>query len=142
MELFRRPRAREVFAAHGMGCVGCMGVSMESIEDGPRCTASIRVVLSELNRLPPLPETSIDDRLACIQGAVPVGGGLVVTNAPSPTLPAHVLECYGVVGWRPRTFAKEWLHFSPATMFAGGQVQQDGDQLDIRLHVIVEYAST
>ncbi len=30
------PRAREVFAAHGMGCVGCMGVSMESIEDGAR----------------------------------------------------------------------------------------------------------
>jgi len=51
------PRAREVFAAHGMGCVGCMGVSMESIEDGAKMHGiDPEVVLSELNRLPPLPE--------------------------------------------------------------------------------------
>jgi hybrid cluster-associated redox disulfide protein len=30
------PRAREVFVAYGMGCIGCMGVSMESIEDGAK----------------------------------------------------------------------------------------------------------
>jgi hybrid cluster-associated redox disulfide protein len=51
------PRAREVFAAHGMGCVGCMGVSMESIEDGAKMHGiDPEVVLAELNRLPTLPE--------------------------------------------------------------------------------------
>ena len=51
------PRARDVFAAHGMGCVGCMGVSMESIEDGAKMHGiDPEVVLSELNNLPPLPQ--------------------------------------------------------------------------------------
>ena len=51
------PRARDVFAAHGMGCVGCMGVSMESIEDGAKMHGiDPEVVLSELNSLPPLPQ--------------------------------------------------------------------------------------
>jgi hybrid cluster-associated redox disulfide protein len=45
-------RAREVFAAHGMGCVGCMGVSMESIEDGAKMHGiDPDVVLADLNRL-------------------------------------------------------------------------------------------
>jgi hybrid cluster-associated redox disulfide protein len=51
------PRARDVFAAHGMGCVGCMGVSMESIEDGAKMHGiDPEVVLSELNRLSQLAE--------------------------------------------------------------------------------------
>jgi hybrid cluster-associated redox disulfide protein len=51
------PRAREVFAAHGMGCVGCMGVSMESIEDGAKMHGiNPDLVLAELNRLTTLPE--------------------------------------------------------------------------------------
>ncbi len=51
------PRAREVFAAHGMGCVGCMGVSMESIEDGAKMHGiDPQVVLGELNGLAALPE--------------------------------------------------------------------------------------
>lgn len=51
------PRAREVFAAHGMGCVGCMGVSMESIEDGAKMHGiDPEVVLAELNRLDTLPD--------------------------------------------------------------------------------------
>ncbi len=51
------PRAREVFAAHGMGCVGCMGVSMESIEDGAKMHGiDPEMVLAELNRLVALPE--------------------------------------------------------------------------------------
>lgn len=46
------PRTREVFAAHGMGCVGCMGVSMESIEDGAKMHGiDPELVLAELNRL-------------------------------------------------------------------------------------------
>ena len=48
------PRARDVFAAHGMGCVGCMGVSMESIEDGARMHGiDPDVVLADLNKLVP-----------------------------------------------------------------------------------------
>jgi hybrid cluster-associated redox disulfide protein len=51
------PRAREVFAAHGMGCVGCMGVSMESIEDGAKMHGiDPEVVLADLNRLTGLRE--------------------------------------------------------------------------------------
>jgi len=51
------PRARDVFAAHGMGCVGCMGVSIESIEDGARMHGiDPDVVVAELNKLGSLPE--------------------------------------------------------------------------------------
>ncbi len=28
------PRAREVFARHGMGCLGCLAATVESIEEG------------------------------------------------------------------------------------------------------------
>ena len=46
------PRAREVFTAHGMGCVGCMGVSMESIEEGARMHGiDPEAVLADLNKL-------------------------------------------------------------------------------------------
>ena len=46
------PRAREVFAALGMGCIGCMGVSIESIEDGARMHGiDPETVVGELNRL-------------------------------------------------------------------------------------------
>jgi hybrid cluster-associated redox disulfide protein len=55
------PRAREVFAAHGMGCVGCMGVSMESIEDGAKMHGiDPEVVLAELNRLAMLPKERLE----------------------------------------------------------------------------------
>lgn len=48
------PRARDVFAAYGMGCVGCMGVSMESIEDGARMHGiDPEAVLTDLNKLVP-----------------------------------------------------------------------------------------
>jgi hybrid cluster-associated redox disulfide protein len=51
------PRARDVFAAHGMGCVGCMGVSVETIEDGARMHGiDPDIVVGELNKLEPLPE--------------------------------------------------------------------------------------
>jgi len=48
------PRTRDVFAAYGMACIGCMGVSMESIEDGARMHGiDPDVVLAELNKLQP-----------------------------------------------------------------------------------------
>jgi hybrid cluster-associated redox disulfide protein len=46
------PRAREVFTAYGMGCIGCMGVSMESIEDGAKMHGiDPDAVLEDLNKL-------------------------------------------------------------------------------------------
>lgn len=53
------PRARDVFAAHGMGCIGCMGVSMESIEDGAKMHGlDPGIILAELNKLSAGEETS------------------------------------------------------------------------------------
>ena len=52
------PRARDVFAAFGMGCTGCMGVSMESIEDGAKMHGiDPKAVLDDLNKLVPLEST-------------------------------------------------------------------------------------
>ena len=46
------PRAKDVFAAHGMGCIGCMGVSMESIDDGAKMHGiDPNLVVAELNKL-------------------------------------------------------------------------------------------
>jgi hybrid cluster-associated redox disulfide protein len=46
------PRTRDVFVAFGMGCVGCMGVSMESIEDGAKMHGiAVETILAELNKL-------------------------------------------------------------------------------------------
>jgi hybrid cluster-associated redox disulfide protein len=46
------PRARDVFAAFGMGCIGCMGASMESIEEGARMHGiDPDAVLADLNKL-------------------------------------------------------------------------------------------
>jgi hybrid cluster-associated redox disulfide protein len=46
------PRAKDVFAAYGMGCIGCMGVSMESIEDGAKMHGiDPNSVVADLNKL-------------------------------------------------------------------------------------------
>jgi hybrid cluster-associated redox disulfide protein len=46
------PRARDVFTAYGMGFIGCMGVSMESIEDGAKMHGiDPEAVVGELNKL-------------------------------------------------------------------------------------------
>jgi hybrid cluster-associated redox disulfide protein len=53
------PRAKDVFAAYGMGCIGCMGVSMESIEDGAKMHGiDPNTVVAELNKLGPLDDSS------------------------------------------------------------------------------------
>jgi hybrid cluster-associated redox disulfide protein len=53
------PRARDVFVAYGMGCIGCMGVSMESIEDGAKMHGlDPQTILAELNKLVSVQETS------------------------------------------------------------------------------------
>ena len=51
------PRAKDVFAAYGMGCIGCMGVSTESIEDGAKMHGiDPKKVVADLNKLTPLDE--------------------------------------------------------------------------------------
>ena len=50
------PRAREVFAAHGMGCIGCMGAMLESIESGAKMHGlDPSALIADLNRLESLP---------------------------------------------------------------------------------------
>jgi hybrid cluster-associated redox disulfide protein len=52
------PRAKDVFATYGMGCIGCMGVSMESIEDGAKMHGiDPKMVVDELNKLVPVEES-------------------------------------------------------------------------------------
>jgi hybrid cluster-associated redox disulfide protein len=49
------PRARDVFTAHGLACIGCMGAMLESIEDGAKMHGiDTDAILRELNSLPPL----------------------------------------------------------------------------------------
>lgn len=46
------PKAREVFARLGLGCIGCMGAAMESIENGARMHGvDPEAVVRELNKL-------------------------------------------------------------------------------------------
>jgi len=46
------PQARAIFAAHGMGCIGCMGSEAETIENGARMHGiSVQDLLDELNTL-------------------------------------------------------------------------------------------
>jgi hybrid cluster-associated redox disulfide protein len=53
------PRAKDVFAAYGMGCIGCMGVSMETIEGGAKMHGiDPKAVVADLNKLAPLEEPS------------------------------------------------------------------------------------
>jgi hybrid cluster-associated redox disulfide protein len=55
------PRARDIFAAHGMGCIGCMGVSMESVEEGAKMHGiDPEIVLHELNMLVSPQESSAE----------------------------------------------------------------------------------
>lgn len=47
------PKARDVFVAHGMGCIACMASTMESIAGGAAMHGvDARVILDDLNALP------------------------------------------------------------------------------------------
>lgn len=49
------PRARDVFVAHGMGCIGCLGATLESIENGAKMHGiDPAAIVDDLNRLQPL----------------------------------------------------------------------------------------
>lgn len=54
------PRARDVFTAHGLACIGCMGAMLESIEDGARMhSIDPAALLRELNNLVPIPDHDV-----------------------------------------------------------------------------------
>ncbi len=53
------PRARDIFEEHGVDCVGCSGISLETIENGAITQGlDLEAVLADLNRLAPLDEAS------------------------------------------------------------------------------------
>lgn len=44
------PLARDIFAKHGMGCIGCMGATTETIENGAKMhDIDLDALLKELN---------------------------------------------------------------------------------------------
>lgn len=46
------PRARDIFEAHGIDCVGCSGIVLESIADGAKTQGfDLDEVLEDLNKL-------------------------------------------------------------------------------------------
>lgn len=45
-------QAREVFIKHGMGCIGCMGATLESIENGAQMHGiDADAIVEDLNKL-------------------------------------------------------------------------------------------
>ncbi len=75
------------------------------------------------------------------KGTALVGGALVITERAIADLAGlTVLECYGVVG-----MASPNLRQGVASLLSrdhvrqGVKVQQDGDELHIKLYIIVEY---
>ncbi len=55
------PRVADVFEAHGMACMECMGVTTGSIEDGARMHGiDPEVILAELNELVAVEGSAID----------------------------------------------------------------------------------
>ncbi len=46
------PQAKDVFMRHGLGCIGCMGAMMESIEAGARMHGiDVDALVADLNAL-------------------------------------------------------------------------------------------
>ena len=44
------PLARDIFAKHGMGCIGCMGATTETIENGAKMhDIDVEALVRELN---------------------------------------------------------------------------------------------
>lgn len=48
------PEARDIFTRHGMACIGCMGATRETIENGARMhNIDVNLLLRELNEMEP-----------------------------------------------------------------------------------------
>lgn len=55
------PQAREVFMRHGMGCISCMGATMESIANGAAMHGiDPSGIVDDLNKLPEPDEATVD----------------------------------------------------------------------------------
>jgi hybrid cluster-associated redox disulfide protein len=55
------PRVFDIFAAHGMGCIGCMGATMESIENGAKMHGlDPAALLADLNKIERLPDAGTE----------------------------------------------------------------------------------
>ncbi len=51
------PRAKDVFASYGIDCMGCMGVGVESIEDGAKMYGvDPDELVADLNKLQSRPQ--------------------------------------------------------------------------------------
>lgn len=57
MDILRlKPRARMILASHGMGCIGCLASSTETLENGAKMhNVDVEILLKELNEDPPAP---------------------------------------------------------------------------------------
>ncbi len=50
--LQQNPKTAEIFEELGMGCIGCMGITMETIENGAKMhQISLEVLLKALNEV-------------------------------------------------------------------------------------------
>lgn len=55
------PQARDVFIRHGMGCISCMGATMESIENGAAMHGiDPDAIVDDLSKLPEPEEVGAD----------------------------------------------------------------------------------
>lgn len=55
------PQARDVFIQHGMGCISCMGATMESIENGAAMHGiDPNGIVEALNKLPESEDVKAD----------------------------------------------------------------------------------
>lgn len=70
------PRARDVFVAHGMGCVACMASTMESIAGGAEMHGvDAAVIVDDLNRLSDETDPEADEG-GGEQAGAPAGQGI------------------------------------------------------------------
>lgn len=59
--LLAHPRARDVFVAHGMGCVACMASTTETIANGAEMHGvQAEALIDELNRMADEEAASLD----------------------------------------------------------------------------------
>jgi hybrid cluster-associated redox disulfide protein len=46
------PLSKEIFVRHGMGCISCMGLATETIENGAKLHGiNVQILLEELNKI-------------------------------------------------------------------------------------------
>jgi uncharacterized alkaline shock family protein YloU len=69
-------------------------------------------------------------------GSINISPNVVATIAYQATL-----ESYGVVGLAPKNFAEGLAHTITREPTRGVSVEYDGENIDIEIHIIVEYGT-